>query len=252
MNERENRKTVKKEWWFERRLIDPGDSPDRVRERVGSLVEDLGLGHFAFVLGTPRRAREGEDGLDVLTNYPAAWSSRYRERGYHAVDPVIEAAGRSARPYFWGGGGFLRSLSKPQRRVLEEAREFGLAAGWAVPAHGSGGEFGLFTVAADDAARLEEVVRGGQEDLLAVAWSLQEFLLDRVARTEGAPVTPALTARERSCLLWTAEGKTATETGALLGLSVHTVNRHLSRAARKLGCRDKYQAAIRALRANLV
>ena len=55
---------------------------------------------------------------------------------------------------------------------------------------------------------------------------------------------PRLSAREKEVLLWTSEGKTADEVADTLCVSVYTVNRHASNAARKLGCHNKYHAVV--------
>jgi DNA-binding CsgD family transcriptional regulator len=57
-----------------------------------------------------------------------------------------------------------------------------------------------------------------------------------------------LTARERECLLWTIEGKTAWEIGEILAISQRTVVHHTATAAVKLDAIGKYQAALKALR----
>lgn len=44
-----------------------------------------------------------------------------------------------------------------------------------------------------------------------------------------------LTQRERDVVRWSAEGKTAEDTGAILGISPHTVGEHLKNVRRKLG-----------------
>jgi len=44
-----------------------------------------------------------------------------------------------------------------------------------------------------------------------------------------------LTERERDVVRWSAEGKTVEDTGAILGISPHTVGEHLKNVRRKLG-----------------
>lgn len=56
-----------------------------------------------------------------------------------------------------------------------------------------------------------------------------------------------LTRREAEVLLWTAEGKTAQDTAAILGCAEKTVNVHLQSATRKLGALNKTHAVARAM-----
>lgn len=70
---------------------------------------------------------------------------------------------------------------------------------------------------------------------------------------EAAPAGAAdLTAREREVLLWAAEGKTAWETGAILGISAKTVEFHLARCAGKMGTSGKAQTILAAARRGLL
>jgi DNA-binding CsgD family transcriptional regulator len=61
-----------------------------------------------------------------------------------------------------------------------------------------------------------------------------------------------LTARERECLAWSAEGKTAWETGVILGISDQTVISHLRNAQRKMRAANRVQAVAMAIRAGLL
>ncbi len=63
---------------------------------------------------------------------------------------------------------------------------------------------------------------------------------------------PTLTPRELECLRWTMEGKTAWELGRILGISEHTVIRHLTKATHTLGSVSKHQAVLKALRLKLI
>ena len=75
--------------------------------------------------------------------------------------------------------------------------------------------------------------------------------------TAGSPKSksngePSLTQRERECLMWVSLGKTATETGVLLGNSRRTVEYHLSNAIRKLQAQNKIHATAMAIRLGII
>jgi DNA-binding CsgD family transcriptional regulator len=63
---------------------------------------------------------------------------------------------------------------------------------------------------------------------------------------------PALTPRELESLRWTMEGKTAWEVGNILGISERTAVLHVNNATHKLGCINKHQAVLKALRMGLI
>lgn len=64
--------------------------------------------------------------------------------------------------------------------------------------------------------------------------------------------TATLTPRELEALRWTMEGKTAWEVGNILGISERTAVLHVNNAMHKLGCVNKHQAVLKALRMGLL
>lgn len=72
---------------------------------------------------------------------------------------------------------------------------------------------------------------------------LTERILSLTAPEPEAEVQ--LTARERDCLAWVAEGKSDWEISVILGLSESTVRFHVGNARRKLGAVNRAQAAAR-------
>lgn len=237
--------------WFEHAAGGPaGRTKAEAEARLDALVRELGLDAYAFVTWMPPRGGTVASPV-AITSYPPAWVLRYSVMRYDMIDPVLEAGIRAVRPFLWGGPAFLRGLRKAQRGMMAEARGHGLGHGLSVPVHSHAGPSGMLVVVASDEGRLREGVAGAQERLFAEAWGAWEFMAVRaIATREASDVRERglkLTQRERECLLWTGEGRTAEEVGALLGLSVFTVNRHLSNATRKLGCANKHHAAYQAM-----
>jgi len=70
--------------------------------------------------------------------------------------------------------------------------------------------------------------------------------------SEASPELPSLTPRELEALRWTMEGKTAWEVGSILGITERTAVLHLNNAMRKLGCVNKHQAVLKALRLGMI
>lgn len=242
-----------KQDWLEHRYCHAGHTAPQARANLADLVGELGLDWFAYALFRPPVGRDTNLASTVLTNYPAQWVDRYLNGQYQLFDPVIELAASSNRPFYWGQGRFLRTLRKAQRQVFDEARAFGIASGLAIPLHGPDGAVGVFCVAADNEERVRKAVRHEHERLFSAAYDAHDFALRSGTGADRRDTQEFfLTLRERECLLWTAEGKTAGEVGSILGISVFTVNRHVSVAARKLGSSNKYHAALQALRAGLI
>ena len=75
-----------------------------------------------------------------------------------------------------------------------------------------------------------------------------------VQRSAREPEGPALrlSERERLCLHWTTQGKTAWEVAQIIGRSKATVDFHLRRATGKLDASNKVHAAFKAREMNLL
>lgn len=67
---------------------------------------------------------------------------------------------------------------------------------------------------------------------------------DRGLRGDG---TPALTDRQRDCVLWAARGKGDWEIGRILGISEETVARHIKQGCERYGVNKRTLLAIRTL-----
>mgnify|MGYP000452763509 CR=1 FL=1 len=72
------------------------------------------------------------------------------------------------------------------------------------------------------------------------------------APTAPPPPDSVLTPREIESLRWTMDGKTAWEVGNILGISERTAVLHVNNAMHKLGCINKHQAVLKALRLGLI
>lgn len=80
--------------------------------------------------------------------------------------------------------------------------------------------------------------------------------LDEATRSLWAGKIPKqaqlLTVRERECLVWSAQGKTANEIGTILSISQHTVYFHLKKVAAKLNVYGTRHAITRATELGLI
>jgi DNA-binding CsgD family transcriptional regulator len=89
-------------------------------------------------------------------------------------------------------------------------------------------------------------------DLQLFAVHAQESALRLLVPAAAQPERPSLTPRELEALRWTMDGKTAWEVGAILGISERTAVLHVNNAMHKLGCVNKHQAVLKALRLGLI
>jgi DNA-binding CsgD family transcriptional regulator len=61
-----------------------------------------------------------------------------------------------------------------------------------------------------------------------------------------------LTSREHECLHWLAEGKTSWEISRILSISERTAVFHINNCMMKLGAKNRVQAIMKAVRANVL
>ena len=140
---------------------------------------------------------------------------------------------------------------KNVRRLFGEAAEFGLGRrGISLPVHGQHGDRALVSITSDASDRDWRHLRlYYMRDFQMLALHMHQAIL----RLEGQRMeTASLSPRERECLSWVAEGKTAWETAIILGLSEHTVRCYLESARHKLGAANNTHAVNKAGKANLL
>lgn len=232
---------------------DAQDSAQDIKPRMQQMVDDLGMAYFSFLFLKGPATGTSSIASTLQTSYPDEWVDRYTQHRYWEIDPVADLGQRTVRPFLWGQGAFLQDFRKSQRVVFEEADAFDIKYGITVPVRGPQGELSVFNLVANHKRHLEEVVREAQGRIYMAAVDTHERGLRALTGSELQENAPKeLSRREKECLSWTLEGKTAGEIATILGISVSTVNHHASSAAGKMGGLNKHHAAVRALRLGLI
>jgi DNA-binding CsgD family transcriptional regulator len=235
-------------------LIDAYDAMERAQSSEDLLREarkfarDMGFDQFAYALTIVAPSLKPQ--LYFLDGYPSGWANRYVSQGYFKVDPLVTHAGRSTLPALFDEEMFHPGKAQ---QFWEEARAFGLSSGISFSIHDQPGVTGIFSLARDKTVDIQ-----GQ-DLAALIGRAQMFaslLHHAVCRIDLPKLLPqaatTLTERERECLRWAAEGKTAWEIGTILGIAERTAVFHLNNVTTKLGAANKSQAIVRAVALKLV
>lgn len=214
------------------------DSLELVRD-VGAIkialqqfTKQSGFEHFAYA------HMRGTDSW-IVSNYPEEWQQRYLANNYFASDPVITNAKRMMRPFNWSGRDMHRHGAEISR-FANEAGEFGIRSGFAVPIRVGFGGTALLTFASSR----RELDPVGIRDLAqaATATAFAHINLVRLSATALRAAEIALSPREATCLKWASFGKTKAETARMTGLSEKTVRFYLDQAMGKLGARNVSQA----------
>lgn len=184
----------------------------------------------------------------IASNYPSAWRTRYFEREYYRLDPVVLLAPCMSRPFSWEWLKQRRDLPARQRLIFEEASEAGLRSGVSVPLHGPGGRVAVASFASG-AERVCTTAAASRLNALASQFHIAFSEISRAAPSTADVVE--LSQRERDCLAWAAQGKSSWDIGMILNISENTVNFHIKNVMRKLETTSRTVAIIKAIHLNL-
>lgn len=212
------------------------------------LTRRLGFDHFVYALKVGMHLNRPH--FLVFSGFPQAWVDRYLGENYFDRDPVMAHAVQSSLPLSWDEDFFTRQQCGG---IWEEAASHGLRHGLSFPVHEGRGLAGVFTMTRDrplDLAGLELANLFGHAQFLA------GLIHQNVTKTELVHAVPEaaieLTDRERECLRWAADGKTAWEIGQILRIAERTAIFHLNNCTSKLGAVNKTQAVVRAMTLGLL
>jgi LuxR family quorum sensing-dependent transcriptional regulator len=184
----------------------------------------------------------------LLSGWPDAWMERYIRGGYVHVDPVISRVRQSTMPFAWSETPADRRDALAIR-VMNEATEFGLVDGLAVPIHARHGFQAIVTFGAPYMAPSHD--ERAALHLIAIYAHGQVRQLLR-GDSPSRPTHPPLSTREKDCLCWASAGKSAWDISVILGLSQRTVEGYLVNAAIKLGAVNRVQCVAEAIRRGII
>lgn len=220
-------------------------APDLTAARTAfrRLAAEAGVETYAYA-----RFEAPGDIAYLDTSYDAGWVDRYVDHGYHRVDPVLAEGMRTHLPFAWRFLVNRPSLSAVQRRVFDEAAEFGIREGLSIPFHARRGCAGMTSLAFSDPRRLRDAVTAQPNlRLLALYYhsAVERLLGDEV---ECAGLRPF----EHRCLTWAASGRSPEEISTLTNRPETEVAAALRAVRDKLGTATTVQAAAKAVGLGLV
>lgn len=180
----------------------------------------------------------------VISNWPAEMIGRYERDGLMKTSPVLRKLRGSTLPFTFDLDKIGEAEIAPATK--EMFLRVGAVRGACFPVHDmSGGRGGV-----SFAGLCPVFTRVQMMELMCISQHVFERLAE--IRNINVRAIDTLTGREVDCLNWTAAGKTSSEIANILGLSEHTVNHYLNRAAKKLDTVNRTQAVAKALRTGLI
>jgi DNA-binding CsgD family transcriptional regulator len=192
----------------------------------------------------------GEPEFISVDNAPASFRDLFEDIGRGRQDPVMQHCKRQSVPIIWSQDTYVGA---GQADLWDGQARFGYRTGVAMALHLPQGRHFFLGVDRDqslpkDRSELTRIVA----DLQLFAVHAQEAAMRIMMPATGDPNVPSLTPREVESLRWTMDGKTAWEVGNILGISERTAVLHVNNAMHKLGCINKHQAVLKALRLGLI
>jgi DNA-binding CsgD family transcriptional regulator len=220
------------------------ENADDLSATAARLFLDLELPYFA--LARFFRADGSPDVSILVGTFQPEWAQRYIASGYGAQSQIVREVLITDKPYSWGDV-VARGVDSKQRRIKDEAADFGLGDGLFTPVRWHDGSYAAVALAGPK-PRLEDGFVRTSASVVSSYFAVESRRLGCGMGREA----PRLTARQRECLAWVRQGKSSGMIGQILGISVRTVDEHLGEACRKLGVRTRVQAAVAASLAGLI
>ncbi len=217
-------------------------SVEEITTLCDSYCKFFGFDTFVYALRVPEYFASSK--LVVVDGYPSSWVNHYFERSFYEIDPVMEYSSKHIVPIEWHN---LRiDKDSRQKDMMNEARAFGVKSGVTMPIHSPHGELGVLSFALDRDAPYSNEVTSYSMPYIQLLASYTHEALRRICGLVDGDDGQYLTQREKECLKWAADGKSAWEIGNILNISERTVNFHLNNIVQKLGVSNRQHAVAKA------
>jgi LuxR family transcriptional regulator, activator of conjugal transfer of Ti plasmids len=225
------------------------DNASEIERLLRRTLDQYGFPCFAYLSFAPRG---DDDDTLAMTTYPSSWVEQYCANRYDRIDPVISRSIATTLPFAWSADRSDPKLTNKQKRLFEEAGEFGIQHGFTIPIHDRQGKVATLTLAdCDSRSAFDARAEQYRHQLHLIAIYLHARLRN-VTPAAVSPPRPCLTQRERSCLHWAARGKSALDTAKIISVSRRTVVFHTENAKRKLGVATVQQAVAKGLMYDII
>ncbi len=226
------------------------ESVDRLHTICAGVCQEHGFERFIYGARIPTSFVKPY--FIFISGYPREWREHYTANNYMVIDPTVQYCAQNITPMAWDDD-MLTGGRAEIRRFMSEARDFGINSGVSFPIHTSQGDFAMLSFAS---GKTGPQSRTCIQRVLPLGQLFTAYLHEAVRRVFDADVVALskvdLTQREKECLLWATEGKTAWETSQILSIAERTVTFHLQNVQGKLGVNNRQQAVARAVSLGII
>jgi DNA-binding CsgD family transcriptional regulator len=210
----------------------------------------LGLDTVNYGFFDTRAADMGETPIQFLTTMSEDWMRYYYERSLEDSDPhVTRVKASKITPYLWNESVIRGVASSAERHTAMEATEAGLRSALCVPLTSPLNPFapvgGITLGSSLGEEAFKRVMQEHGATLASIAHVFHHASIRQLWHARDG--NKLLTARERDCVRYLAEGKRQDGIAQALGLARVTVEMHLRAARQKLGAQTLNEAVAKAL-----
>ncbi len=210
---------------------------------MAEVTDELGYQYFAVAHHTDSGHMAAQS--IRLHNYPTNWVEAYDEGELGARDPVRRACNSTTIGFPWSHISSMIPFGPMDTKILLMSREHGIEDGFTVPASLPGEPSGSCTFATSSGRTIPFEHSAAVQLVGSFAFSRARHFW--IADRPPVSAPPALTARQRECVIWMARGKSDWEISRILSVGEETVTRHLKAAREKYGAEKRTSLAVRAL-----
>jgi len=195
------------------------------------IIGDLGF-HGYIMAGIPGSGQSLAQ-TTIANGWPPEWFELYNRENLCLADPVPRHCLNTLNPFEWRDASYDRELDPAAHNVMTRARDFGFDQGFCIPIHYDDAT-GAVSMAGER-PYLDAETKSALHLMGVFAHGRLRALTRPTSSASGRKLSPV----EAEVLRWAARGKTAWETGRILGLSERNVRWHLEEAQRKLMTNNK-------------
>lgn len=213
-------------------------NPNNLYEYTLNEIQCYGFEYFFLRFTThPKDIRMNSKNI---SNYPNELVECYRSIETSLKNPLVSHCQRSIDPIIWDA-----SVFQDTPELWKQTRAHGLNYGWSQAVHDTQGRTSILSMARTDPAITKEEFDKKAAYVLWLCNQLHGAVFAQLSPEQRPQaILEHLSLREAEVLKWTAQGKTASDVGMILGLTTRTVNFHISSAIRKLGTSNKTSAVV--------
>ena len=208
-------------------------------------LDTVNYGYFDTVA-----TASGSAGIQFLTTMSDDWMGHYFDCDLAATDShVVRIRNRKITPYIWNESAIRRVEAPGERATALQAAEAGLRSALCVPLASPLDPFtpvgGITLGTSMGEAAFDAVMREHGATLTSIAYLFHNACIRQLwnERNDGR----SLSARERDCLRYIADGKRQDAIAHQMGVARVTVEMHLRSARQKLGAQTLNEAIAKAL-----